>query len=102
MLHVFAYVYYIIHMKLLFLFIHRVPRTPPGLLNKAYGSTAFVKTIACPPKAHHPIEMNRSACENFGNYGKCNGTCEYENKFKYYLIKRSAKFKTSVEYESNF
>ena len=24
--------------------IHRVPRTPPGLLNKAYGSTAFVKT----------------------------------------------------------
>ena len=25
--------------------IQRAPRSPPGLLNKAYGITAFVKTI---------------------------------------------------------
>ena len=28
--------------------IHRAPRTPPGLLYKAYGRAAFVKTTACP------------------------------------------------------
>jgi hypothetical protein len=27
--------------------IHRAPRTPPGLLDKAYGCAAFVKTTAC-------------------------------------------------------
>ncbi len=31
-----------------FYFIHRAPRTPPGLLDKACGCAAFVKIIACP------------------------------------------------------
>ena len=48
-------------------FIHRAPRTPPGLLCKAYGSTAFVKTMACTPKAYEPWTQMGRVC------GWCNG-----------------------------